>query len=222
MTDITAATLAAYERWAPLYPPLAHNPVMRAEELAMLEFWPEVAGRRALDLASGSGRYSQLLSQTGAEQVVALDFCMPMLRQVRNADRVCASMVALPFQSGVFDVVVSGLAIGHAPDVRTWMAEAARVLRPGGTLLYSDFHSDAAQAGLTRSFKDENEQNCTVPHHNYSAAAQEEAAAAAGLTVDRVHHVRVGLEMREPFPKSTEFYRCWHGLPIVLVVRARK
>jgi hypothetical protein len=30
------STLRAYERWAPLYPPIAHNPLMRVEELAML------------------------------------------------------------------------------------------------------------------------------------------------------------------------------------------
>jgi hypothetical protein len=37
-----------------------------------------------------------------------------------------------------------------------------------------------------------------------------------------VHEVRVGVELREPFPKSEDFYRRWDGLPIVLVVRARK
>jgi hypothetical protein len=51
-------------------------------------------------------------------------------------------------------------------------------------------------------------------------ALQQEAAATAGLTIDVVHTVRVGVELREPFDKSEEFYRRWDGLPIVLVVRA--
>jgi ubiquinone/menaquinone biosynthesis C-methylase UbiE len=220
--NLTAETLAAYERWAPLYPPTAHNPLMRAEQDAMIRHWPDLAGRRALDLACGTGRYSQLLAEAKAAQVVAMDFCVPMLRQVSAAAPVCGSMMQLPFAAGVFDVVVSGLALGHATSVEGWMAEVARVLGKGGVLLYSDFHSEAAQVGLTRSFKDQNNDTCTVPHRSYDVALQQEAAAAAGLTIELIHEVRVGIELREPFPKSEEFYRLWDGLPIVLVVRARK
>jgi malonyl-CoA O-methyltransferase len=220
--NLNAETLAAYERWAPLYPPTAHNPLMRAEQQVMVELWPPVAGRRALDLACGSGRYSRLLTAAKAAEVVAMDFCVPMLRQVSAAARVCGSMMQLPFAAQAFDVVISGLALGHATDVRPWMAEVARVLTPGGTLLYSDFHPEAARAGLPRSFKDQNDRTWTVPHRGYDVASQREAASAAGLDVEVIREVRVGFELKELFPNSDAFYRRWNGLPIVLVVRARK
>lgn len=220
--NFTAATLAAYERWAPLYPPTAHNPLMRAEQQAMLEHWPPVAGKSALDLACGSGRYSRLLAEAGASHVVAMDFCVPMLRQVSTGTRVCGSMMQLPFAGQTFDVVISGLALGHAASVHAWMAEVARVLKSGGTLLYSDFHPEAARAGFTRSFKDEQDDTCTVPHYCHDVALQQQAAAMAHLTIDIIHEVRVGVELRELFPKSAEFYRRWDGLPIVLVLRGRK
>jgi ubiquinone/menaquinone biosynthesis C-methylase UbiE len=220
--NLTAATLAAYERWAPLYPPTAHNPLMRAEQQAMVEHWPPVAGKHALDLACGTGRYSRLLAEAKAAQVVAMDFCVPMLRQVSAAARVCGSMMQLPFASQAFDVVISGLALGHAGNVHEWMGEVSRVLKSGGTLLYSDFHPEAARAGLPRSFKDQNDRTWTVPHRGYEVAAQREAASAAGLVVEVVREVRVGFELQEPFHNSDEFYRRWNGLPIVLVVRARK
>src|SRR5580692_4078523 len=138
--NLSAETLAAYERWAPLYPPMAHNPLMRAEQQAMVEHWPPVAGTRAIDLACGTGRYARLLADAGAAHVIAMDFCVPMLEQVAVGTRVCASMMQLPFCAEAFDVVVSGLALGHAPNVHAWMAEVCRVLKPGGTLVYSDFH----------------------------------------------------------------------------------
>jgi malonyl-CoA O-methyltransferase len=218
----TSTTREAYERWAPVYPPVAHNPLMRIEQQVMLEQWPDVAGCLALDLGCGTGRYTKLLAQARAQHVVALDFCPPMLSQVADASRVQANMMELPFCDAVFDVVVSGLALGHATDVRKWMTEVSRVLRPGGVLLYSDFHPEAARAGLTRSFKDRNQQTCTVPHYRYDVAVQMEAVGAAGLNMDVMREVRVGVELREPFPRSDEFYRQWHGLPIALVVRARK
>jgi len=37
-----------------------------------------------------------------------------------------------------------------------------------------------------------------------------------------VRELRVGYELRESFPGSPPFYRRWHGLPVVLVIRARK
>jgi ubiquinone/menaquinone biosynthesis C-methylase UbiE len=220
--SVTAETLAAYERWAPLYPSVPHNPLMRAEQRAMLQQWPAVRGLCVLDLACGTGRYSRMLGEGEAAHVVALDFCVPMLAQVQAESRVCASMMHLPLAAETFGAVISGLALGHADDVFAWMTEVARVLCPGGTLLYSDFHPEAARAGLTRSFKDRDDRSCTVPHRNFPVAAQVEAAKAAGLQVEAVDEVRVGVELNEAFDKSEDFYRRWDGLPIVLVVRARK
>jgi len=222
LMNVSAETRAAYQRWAPLYPPVAHNPLMRAEQQAMLLHWPEVRGLRVLDLACGTGRYSRLLAEAGAAEVIALDFCVPMLMQVPNGNRVCASMMHLPFPAGTFDVVISGLALGHATDVCDWMTEISRVLRTGGTLLYSDFHPEAARAGLTRSFKDIDDETCSVPHTQYPVTTQIEAAKAAGLRVETLHEVRVGIELCESFAKCEDFYRLWHGLPIVLVVRGLK
>jgi malonyl-CoA O-methyltransferase len=222
MNATATSTLAAYERWAPVYPPVAHNPLMRAEQRSMLRVWPNMEGKRVLDLACGSGRYSHLLSEANAAHVVALDFCLPMLAQVAAASRVRASMMQLPFRSAAFDAVVSGLAVSHATDIHQSMSEVARVLRPKGTLVYSDFHSDAIRAGMTRSFKDAADVTWTVPHQIYDFSCQRDAMAAAGLTVETFTELRLGMELTEAFPGSEQVYSQWYGVPIVLIVRARK
>jgi ubiquinone/menaquinone biosynthesis C-methylase UbiE len=221
-TDQALSTRGLYERWAPTYPPVPHNPLMRAEQQAMIELWPEVSGRRTLDLACGTGRYTQSLAAAKAAEVIALDFSIAMLRQVATGIPVCASMMQLPFVAGAFDVVISGLALGHATAIQPWMHEIARVLNPRGCLLYSDFHPEAARAGLTRSFKDQNNRSYTLPHHCYDVATQTQAAAQADLTIEVLKEIRVGVELQETFAQSDEFYRRWHGLPLLLVVRARR
>jgi ubiquinone/menaquinone biosynthesis C-methylase UbiE len=218
---VIAATREAYEHWAALYPPEPHNPLMRAEQELMLELCPAAAGRRVLDLGCGTGRYAQLLAERGAAEVVAMDFCMPMLSQVRGAQRVCASMTQLPFAAQSIDLVISGLAVGHVPDLSPWAHEVARVLRKGGSLVYSDFHPDAARVRLTRSFRDAQQRSWTVPHFRHDLPAQLSALRAAGFCA-ALREVRVGYELREPFENSTSFYARWHGLPLVLVVRADK
>lgn len=215
-------TLQLYDRWAESYPPVPHNPLMRAEQELMRLLCPALGGRRVLDLACGSGRYARLAAAAGAASVLALDRSPQMLRQVAGAIAVQASMLRLPFASGAFDVVVCGLAVGHAPDLGVWMDEVARVLAPRGVLVYSDFHPRAAAAGHARRFRDSTGEMRSVPHHQHTVAAHRRAAAAAGLTIDAVREVRVGCELKESFPGSTEFYQRWHGLPVVLALRGRK
>jgi malonyl-CoA O-methyltransferase len=220
--DEAAVTLDAYERWAPHYQAVPHNPLMRVEQDAMLAEWPRVEGRRALDLACGSGRYTRLLVESRADTVIALDFAQGMLEHVSDSPRVRASMMQLPFASGAFGAVICGLALGHATDLRAWMSEVARVLESGGTLLYSDFHPEAARAGLTRSFKDERGKTVTLPHRCYDLTTQKRAAESVGLSIAAIRELRVGYELRESFPGSDEFYAQWHGLPLALVVRASR
>jgi len=220
--DAELANLAAYDLWAQTYPPVPHNALMRAEQQAMLALWPELGGRRALDLACGTGRYAQLLEERGAAFVVATDLSPAMLAHSSVRQRVRADMMQLPFADASFDFVVSGLAVGHAPSLDHWMREVARVLAPGGVLLYSDFHPEAARAGMTRSFTDTRSRRHTLLHCNYDLAAHRAAGAAAGLQLDVVHEVRVGEDLREAFEGSQDFYRRWAGLPVVLVLRAVK
>jgi malonyl-CoA O-methyltransferase len=194
---------------------------MRAEQAAMLEVWPDVEGRRAVDLACGTGRYVQLLKQGGARHVVGLDLSRGMLSRVADASRVQADMTQLPFASDVFDVAVCALAVGHV-DLQVWTHEAGRVLDRSGVLLYSDFHPEADRAGLTRSFRDAADRKWVLPHNRYEIAHHEAALAAAGLGLERLHEIRVGREFTETFPGCERFYREWAGLPLVLVIRAYK
>lgn len=215
-------TLELYDRWAESYPPVAHNPLMRAEQQVMRRLWPAMCGRRVLDLACGSGRYARLLAEAGASLVLAIDQSWPMLRQVRAASAVRGRMLRLPFASGSFDAVICGLAVGHAPDLELWMREAARVLAPRGVLVYSDFHPQAAAAGHTRCFRDSQGGTHTVPHHRHPVGAHLHAAVAAELVVEAMEEVRVGIELREAFAGSDDFYRRWYGTPVVLAIRAVK
>lgn len=214
----TSRVHAAYETWAECYPPAPHNPLMRIEQQMMSEQLPDTRNMRALDLACGSGRYTNLLTAAGA-CVVATDFSRAMLRRVSVPKLVLAEMTRLPFRDSSFDLVVSGLAIGHANDLVACMKEIARVLRPGGTLLYSDFHPSAAKAGLRRSGNVKGS-TCEVPKDGYELEEHRSALAAARLAIDVVTEARVGIELREQFDGSADFYSSWHGLPLVLIVKA--
>jgi SAM-dependent methyltransferase len=218
----TLSNEAAYDLWAESYPPLPHNPLMRAEQQALLALCPEVSGRRVLDLACGSGRYGLLLQERGARLVVGSDLSAGMLARAPLALRVRADMLSQPFAAASFDLVVSGLAVGHADSLDAWMAEAARLLAPGGHLVYSDFHPDAARAGMTRSFTDAAGQRHELLHALYDLDTHLAAAWRAGLVLEDSREVCVGRELHEPFTGSEAFYARWNGLAVVLALRLVK
>lgn len=216
------STLEAYELWADTYAAEPHNPLMSAEQKAMVELFPEVSGRRVLDLACGTGRYARLMAAADAAEVIAVDISPRMLRQVTAGVRILAGMTELPFVKSAFDVVISGLAMSHAPELDDWMSEVARVLKPGGTLLYSDFHPEASLRGLSRCFKDTSNRIHSVSHFCHGLDAQRRAAAAAALTIQVVRELRAGIEFQEDFPGSDDFYQRRFGTPLVLIVRASR
>jgi malonyl-CoA O-methyltransferase len=75
----------AYALWAPSYPAHAHNPVMQAEERAMLGLMPTELGELAvLDAGCGSGRYMLHALRRGAARVSGVDLSPAMLDRART------------------------------------------------------------------------------------------------------------------------------------------
>jgi ubiquinone/menaquinone biosynthesis C-methylase UbiE len=110
-----------------------------------------LAGKRILDLGSGTGRLPLLLAQ-GAAQMVCLDLHGAMAaeqwrqRQARGGQwgLLQADMRLLPLASAAFEVVLAGWAMGHFVGWygSAWQTEMSRVLRevdrvlvPGGAVI---------------------------------------------------------------------------------------
>ena len=214
--------LETYDRWAEVYPPVPHNPLMEVEQRSLLSLVANFSGMDVLDLACGSGRYGELARSAGARAVVGLDLSRAMLARAALPLRVRGDLTCLPFRDTAFDLVISGLALGHASDLCACAGEIARVLRPSGVLLYSDFHDEAWQAGLTRSFRDAEGKTVTLPRDGYSASRHRDALGQAGFDIEELHELRVGIEFDPVFPGCAQLYSRHHGVPLLLVVRARK
>ena len=175
-------SLQAYALWAESYPSQAHNPLMALEEATLRAFLPDLRGLDVLDVGCGSGRWLKLAQASGARRALGLDNSAAMLRQV-GPSAAQATMSALPFPAASFDLLLCGLAIGHLPDHRPALAEMARVLRPKGLLLLSDFHSVQHWRGAQRSFRAADGRAYAVEHHPRTVADFWQAGEALGLAL---------------------------------------
>lgn len=100
--------------------------------------------KRALDVGCGEGRFCRVLRAHGIE-TVGVDPAPALLSAARERDPdgvyVEAKGEHLPFGDESFDLVVSYLSLIDIPDHVRAIAEMARVLAPGGTLLIANLTS---------------------------------------------------------------------------------
>jgi demethylmenaquinone methyltransferase / 2-methoxy-6-polyprenyl-1,4-benzoquinol methylase len=96
-----------------------------------------------LDLAGGTGDFSKLVREKlPKSRSVVVDITEEMVRLARASgldEAVCGDATALPFPDGSFDCVFIGYGLRNFPNLKTALAEIARVTRPGGMMVSLDF-----------------------------------------------------------------------------------
>ncbi len=121
---------------------------------------PAASGRShlvALELGCGAGTYVRLLAGLGY-QAIGLDYSLPSLGRARAADPggkgryVAGEAYRLPFSSDRVDVVVCIGVLQTLARPEAAVAEIARVLRPGGTLLLETLNSRSLAARVGRIY----------------------------------------------------------------------
>ena len=123
----------------------------RPTTLALL---PAVNSIDVLDAGCGHGWYADWLARHGA-RVVAVDrsAAMVTLAEARVRDRVRViqgdvSDLRHVLADQTFDLVLSSLVLHYLTDLSAAFVECARLLRPGGTLVFSTHHPVHDQISL--------------------------------------------------------------------------
>ncbi len=100
------------------------------------------ADARVLDLCCGTGDLAIALREKAAAQVLASDFCHPMLTAAaRKAPLVLfeADALQLPVADASFDLITVAFGFRNLANYESGLRELRRALRPGGTLAILEF-----------------------------------------------------------------------------------
>jgi SAM-dependent methyltransferase len=137
-----------------------------------------------VEAGSGEGYGAQMLHDAGARTVVALEYddasaghssaAYPAVRTAR------ANLAALPVADRAADVVVTLQVVEHLWDLRGFLRDCARVLRPGGTLVVTTPNRPVFSPGLGRGEKPTN------PFHVEELDAEQLAGLLAGAGFEDV------------------------------------
>lgn len=189
---------------------------------------PDVDGARVLDAGCGSGLYTEWLLEQGAD-VVGCDVSEAMLAEARErvGDRADLHRADLgdPLDfadADWFDGVVSALVLDHIEDLRQPFTEFARVLRPGGFLVFSVSHplENYVDEGVENYFEVTQlvkEWDVDVPYYHRPFSAILDALLETGFRLDGIVEPRPTEEFRRQRPDR---YEKESRQPVFLCLRA--
>lgn len=220
-----------YAIWASSYDH-EQNPLIMTEEPRVRRILASLPRpSTALDAATGTGRWAIYLAQQGV-RVTGIDHSPEMLAVAAEKARVQELPVEihygdlrepLPFPPDTFDLVVCALALSHFADLHAPIAHCARVLRPGGHLLISDFHPQAIVNGWEPTcFRGEDA--CILPHPEHDRADYLRAIETSGCEIVHIEEVLVREQPSESILVADRetFLREYGDWPMCLIVSARR
>jgi len=148
--------MAGFDAAAPTFDRYRALPQSVAEAIRAA-IWSAVgapAGARVLDLGAGTGRIGKAFVAAG-DNYVGADHSFSMLREFvlpgRTPRLTQAEGERLPFREGTFQAVLLIQVLTGASGVRRLLAEAGRVLAPGGALVVG--HTAAPPNGVDEQMK---------------------------------------------------------------------
>jgi SAM-dependent methyltransferase len=180
------ATRTGYAEWANDYEATVavglDRPLLEALQTIN---WSSVV--TAADLACGTGRTGEWLSERGVRYIDGADLTAGMLkiahgkhvyRQLHVAD-----VAATGFRSSGYELSTLVLADEHLGDLRPVYQEVARLLAPGGSFVLLGYHPFFLMNGLPTHYHRANGEAVTIESHIHLFSEHFLAGTNAGLTL---------------------------------------
>ena len=191
--------------------------------------------RNALELAAGTGvltrRLAEVLPETAS--IVATDLSQSMLNEAANIGTARpvewrqADAFDLPFESGTFDAVICQFGVMFFEDKAAAFAEARRVLRTSGVLLFSVWDrieenefADVVTNALASRFPDDPPRFLARIPHGYHDASTIARDVRTGGFEARPDIATVAERSRANSPRDPAIAYCF-GTPLRTEIEAR-
>jgi malonyl-CoA O-methyltransferase len=216
MGPIRVSAREGYALWADTWD-ATPSPIVALEHRVLQPWIASLHPRRAIDVGCGTGRWTRRLSAIGLDASPAM-LAVASGKPGLHGRLAVADAAALPIASASADLVLCALTLGHIRDPVAAIREFARILTPGGTLLLTDFHPDAAAQGWRRTFRRD---GLVYELENHPYTLEQLRTAAAGLELVECVEATIGEAERALFHTAgkPELFAAACRTPAVLLTR---
>jgi malonyl-CoA O-methyltransferase len=223
---VKLSPLESYRLWSQTWE--SDRSAIVALESRWLSPWlTELAGQIFLDLSCGIGRWL-LHAQARGATVFGTDLCPEMLIEAGKKTSLTGRLAladtrSLPFPDACAGVALCALSLGHITPLEAAVAELARLVRPGGRLIVTDFHPGGLRHGWKRTFRS-NGELYEVETHPYTTDHLIECVGQNGFVLQELLEPCFGEPERELFRAAgkPDLFEQVRDIPAVLLARWKR
>ncbi len=220
----------AYDLWAVNYDQQPGNLMIDLDEGLFRELVEGLKLNNAVivDVGCGTGRHwPGILSQVPAS-LTGFDASPGMIARLKekfpNAKTLVSGDQRLEgFGNDSVDLIISTLTIAHIEDLRSYFDEWARVLKPGGKILLTDYHPEALKSGARRTFKHGNE-TIAIRNFVHSLSFIRQLAGQRNLIEERFleKHIDENVKHYYETQNAMHLYEAFRDQPIIFGLLLKK
>lgn len=142
MDKKTEKSIKNYNKIASNYDQTFDGRFTRSFKIELAKVMHIERGYRVLDVACGNGALLKLLSEKANIDAYGVDISENMIKEAKTKYPKMKFSVTnsakLPFENGIFDIISVCAAFHHFTEPATFILEAKRVLRQGGSIFIAD------------------------------------------------------------------------------------
>jgi len=217
----------AYRLWAPEYDATL-NPLLSLEQRCMAPLIRAAAGCDAVDLGCGTGRWLAQLEEVGVRSLTGIDISEEMLqlaaKKLHASTRlILADCQSTPLATASSDWIQASFLLSYVEDLQRFAIEAARIARPGATVLLSDLDPATKGNGWKRTFSRE-DQVIQIETHPYQISDLRDAMDQAGFELIHFLEAPFGEQEKAIFFDAgrPDLFGRVKGLPALIIARYRR
>lgn len=134
---------------------------------------PDFKEKNVLDLGCGYGWHCIYAKEKGAKKVIGIDISQKMIDKAKKnskdltIDYKQIAIEDIDFEPEEFDVVISSLAFHYLKDLKTVLEKINKILKKGGSLVFSMEHPVFTSRAEQDWFMDENRNRLHWPLDSY-------------------------------------------------------
>jgi ubiquinone/menaquinone biosynthesis C-methylase UbiE len=220
----------AYDNWALSYDNQPENLMLALDEVLINEIFSttDFTTKVIADIGCGTGRYWQKIFDSKPARLLGYDVSEGMLDILKEKIPFAETFLLTnnrlkELKDESCDIIISTLTVAHIKNIEEALHEWARVLKPGGEMIITDFHPDALAKGAKRTFRHNNE---PVIIRNYVHSIEKLKAIIRQLNLEilRLKEKRINDSVKYYYEKQNAIavFNKFYGTPVIYAIHLKK